>query len=358
MNPVGSGLLLDIPTGDFEVVWAGPNPTGGSGFCFGSEDGRMLLTDDRGRPAGPPVEVAASREAVNGIVVNGDYLAVGTRADVTVWSGVGENVLTRRAVVPAGAHALATTSRGVLVASSGRLGWLLLDPAGGSVTSTGGSPNQLARREYFYQTVVLRDEAGQDVLACAMRQGGVGVARLPDPGRPFQFHTVALPSFDAVDICPLGHGLAVAVAGRDGAIVLSRDAIAGQDAQARNLTLLRGDIYRLACCQGHLVVLTSQALYVLLDVATEFLAAPDALPAPAPVFTLPVKGVDANVAADRYVLVVTDENVVLRVDVQALAAGASAGSLNGAVVPSAGPVTKPQWPIRGVEVTASAFARV
>src|SRR5947209_17690357 len=41
-------LHIGLPEG-FEVCWAGPNPLG-DGFCFGSTDGRLLFTDDEGRP--------------------------------------------------------------------------------------------------------------------------------------------------------------------------------------------------------------------------------------------------------------------------------------------------------------------
>ncbi|MBX9622776.1 MAG: hypothetical protein K2X82_03085 [Gemmataceae bacterium] len=357
MSLADQELVHGIDLGNFEVVWAGPAPAGRPGLSFGSEDGELLLTDEAGRPAGPPVAVAASREAVNGVAAWGDFLAVSTRADVTVWSGLGDETLSRKLVVPFGAHGLSVTGGGVFVAPAGRLGWLLVDPGTGSVTAAGAGPNG-DRRDYFYESVVLRDGDGRDVLACAMRTGGVGLARLPDPGQPFRLHSVPLPSFDAVDVCGLGRSLAMAVAGRDGTIVFSPDALTGGDAQSRNLDAVRGDVYRLLACRGHLVVLTSEALYVLLGVVTEFLAAPAAGPGPTRVFSLPVTAVDAHIAADRYILVVTDDNVVLRVDLEAVAAGASAGSLNGAVHPSSAAVANPRWATHGRELASSVLAAV
>ena len=50
--------------------------------CFGSADGKLLLTDEEGRLS-DPLPATDSQEAINGLARTGDWLGVSTREDVT-----------------------------------------------------------------------------------------------------------------------------------------------------------------------------------------------------------------------------------------------------------------------------------
>src|SRR5438132_13390083 len=85
MNQVSeNGLPSLIPcvhipfSGEFEVCWAGPHPFH-AGFCFGSTDGKIILTDEEGMPLAPPRKGSASGEAINGVAGVGTWRGGSTR---------------------------------------------------------------------------------------------------------------------------------------------------------------------------------------------------------------------------------------------------------------------------------------
>ncbi|MBX9582199.1 MAG: hypothetical protein K2X87_17985 [Gemmataceae bacterium] len=335
------------------MVHALPDPGGGAGFCFGSEDGRLLLTDENGLVLGDPVQAVTSREAVNDVVRHGDYLAVSTRADITFMTASTDESL-RRSLLSIGAHGLAVTRTGVFVASAGRPGWVFAEPP------RGGRAEPVATQidwpdTYMYRTVVLDDGRGNDVLACAMRKAGVGAARFNGAKGGLSLGQLTYPSFVAADLCGIGgpaDPLAVAAAGLDGTLVFYRDVLTDRDPQAWRMTTIEGEVYRIMACHGHLAVLTSRALYLLPDVVTEFLSAVGR-PLPARGFVIPVKAVDANAVADRYILVVKDDNIVLRVDVRAVAEAVARNIPSSSVAGLGSQIVS----LRGVEYLRESAAR-
>src|SRR5437762_3000567 len=86
----------------FQVCWAGPNPLG-SGFCFGSDDGRLLLVDEDGKELGDASVFSPSREPVNGVAGLKNFVAVSTRADVSIFEFKGTEEIVR-SVLHAGSH--------------------------------------------------------------------------------------------------------------------------------------------------------------------------------------------------------------------------------------------------------------
>jgi hypothetical protein len=90
-------FLAEIRFRDFEICWAGPNPVG-PGFCFGSEGGRLLFTDEDGSPPDhPPDKGTMSGEAINGAAGLGRWLTVTSRQDVTfevLWADLARDGIT------------------------------------------------------------------------------------------------------------------------------------------------------------------------------------------------------------------------------------------------------------------------
>src|SRR4051812_36621675 len=82
----GAGdLISSIQLRDFDACWAG-GTLGGRGFCFGSDDGRFLLTDHDGRPQDKPEPVVRGAEAINGIAFLDRRMAVSSRSEINIFT--------------------------------------------------------------------------------------------------------------------------------------------------------------------------------------------------------------------------------------------------------------------------------
>lgn len=93
---------------DFAVCWAGPDPFG-PGFCFGTEDGKLVFADEGGTPVYAPFHASRSGEAINGVAGWGKWIAVSTRQDVTVGSPFPTSDAKHIVrVLPHGAHGIRT----------------------------------------------------------------------------------------------------------------------------------------------------------------------------------------------------------------------------------------------------------
>ena len=304
---------------EFQVCWAGPNPLAQRGFCFGSEEGQLLFVSESGEILGPPFRGSPAQEAVNGVAAVGNVLAVSTRADVSLFQK--EPVGVTRSTVHAGAHGVIATPTGSFVASAGLGGWMILDPGTGVKNGTVIAPHAGERQLYIYRTIAFHSPMGKEVLACATRTGGVGVATFARTDKTQTFNTASFRGLDVIDVCAIGDtpdSLALVAADRDGTLVFFRDILTDKKPQTVRFKRVSGTVYKVMSCRGHVLVLTSDGLYVLLHLASRFLSNKDVNNLSASTFVLPVVAVDANLVRDRYVLIVTDENTVVQADMEAI----------------------------------------
>src|SRR5262245_50477574 len=103
------GLIRTIRFPDFDVTWAGAHPLQ-EGFCFGSEKGELLITDESGNPLGKPGKAIASDEAINGVAGVDGWIAVSTRTDVNfLQPQKGNNGSVQGLQAPVGAHDVIAT---------------------------------------------------------------------------------------------------------------------------------------------------------------------------------------------------------------------------------------------------------
>lgn len=314
-NTSNSPLFAHFKFDDFEVSWAGLNPFR-TGFCFGSEDGRLLFTDEEGNTLFM-AKGSKSGEAVNGMARLDKWLVVSTRAEINIWQ-LPDNQGGNRALVvfPHGAHGVLATPDGSLFAPLGRTGFLATQPPFGatsSATVVSGGPESW----YCYRLASVRSGDGQDLLACANRLGGVGVTTYQKDLKSLSISDISFSGLDVVDVCALNPGsesLAVAAVGRDGTLILVRD----MWNQTKPITMKFGNIegtaYRLMSCRGHLFLLTSKGMYVLADIATRFAAGEAIDYSSTSVLELPLEAVDARMCGDRWLLIVLPDEV-LRVDI-------------------------------------------
>lgn len=320
-SPVRNGshaLLSSLSFKDFEVSWAGPHPRE-DGFCFGSDDGRLLFTDSDGTllqegPEQPP----PSGEAINGVAFIGHWMAVSTRKELRLFTlsrHAGERI--RCAELPVGAHGIIASASGHFFAPLGRSGILFCKPKDGPeqtlIISSG------AEEAYIYRLVALRPASGGEIIACAARGSGVAAMEFKGQDEQHTLSTFGHEGLDVVDLCPLGidpSGRGIAAVGKDRTIVFFRDVLTDRNPIAVEYPSIEGTAYRLLSKRGYLFLLTSAGLYVIARLINHFLNGSDR-DALTPVLAMPMEAVDAYVGGDRWVLIVMPDGV-LRFDVELL----------------------------------------
>lgn len=301
---------IRFPEG-FEVCWAGPHPFQ-MGLCFGSLDGKILFADEGGVPLRPPRQGSHSSEAINGVACAGTWVVVTTRQELNFWPLPGTEGGHRFGLAfPYGAHDVTTTQSGYFVAPLGRTGILAVQPPFSldtPVTVYCFDKSGL----YAYRAISLRSQTGTEVLACASRRGGIAAAKFSGSQQKLPMTTATFNGIDVVDICPLDPGadsLAVVALGRDGTLILSRDVLQDKKPLTMKFSSIKGVAYRVLSCRGDLYVLTSKGIYVLGKLAARFLAKELVRGVSTPVLPVPMEAADANLAADRWLLVVLTNEV-------------------------------------------------
>lgn len=295
----------------FPVSWVGPHPFQ-NGFCFGSEDGKLLFTDEVGNVNGTG-QGSRSGEAINGLAHSGRWIAVTTRSDITFWGLIPNSTKLDAASVPVGAHGVTVTSDGHFVFAAGRLGLLSARPTGNpgdSVTATNTDRAGMS----FYRVKPLKND-GRDVLACALRSGGIGITDFWGAREgEHRMMTVKYPDLDIVDICVLNNtpgALAIAAVARNGTLIFLRLAEPWDRTVpvAIKFDSVVGTAYRLLENNGNHILLTSKGLYFLGGLAERFLCGEILVGAPTPMMAIPMEAVDANLCANKWLMVVMPDEV-------------------------------------------------
>lgn len=336
-------------TDDFQVSWAGPNPFDRLGFCFGSEDGRVLFTSRAGRNLIEEAYSASeSREAINGVAAIGNLLVVSTRADLTFhrpFAGKG----VQQTTLHCGAHDV-ISHRGRFVAPAGRHGLLVVNPAEGVENGIALDSAEGQREMYMYRTASCAMPEAEDSLICACRMSGV--AQLVFGAGKRTLYTATYKGSDFIDVCPVGRKLvhtprsiaahnysrllnqarthrpvskvAFLAATRDASFAFFSEPLKQRKQRTFRFEKMTGQVYRVFESRGHLIVLTSDALHVMLDFTASLFSNSRPLTFRAN-YHLPVRAVDANLGSSNEVLVITEGNEVLKVELDALERSAPKG---------------------------------
>jgi hypothetical protein len=332
---------------DFEVSWAGPQPFS-TGFVFGSEDGRILGTDESATILVPPIAGSESGEAINGLAVCGDNLpdkgwfAVSTRTDWCMWR-VTAGDKPNKASVNSGTHGIISTPSGCFVGAQGLRGLMIVNPSTGEKHNLAIiGPN--ASSVYFYKVAVLQDEQGSEVFACAARHMGVATAPFQPKGDERDLQTLGYKGWDVVDICPIApNSLAAAAIGKDRTIRLFKNVLTDYAPLRVRFPSVLGVAYRLLSCRGHLLVLTSKALYVFFEVAGRFIRGELNQGEPILTTSILMEAVDANLYREKYLLVIKADNSVMRIDLAALESAMSQHPQNNLNQQFVGQKDYPNW---------------
>lgn len=307
------GQLVHFP--DFEVSWAGANPLN-KGYCFGSEDGRLMTTSIDFRNAPPYPKVAASEEAVNGVACAGRTIAVSTRCDVT-FTEINHSQSRQAAICTyeGGAHHVISTGSGGFLAPLGPYGLLRMKPTPGYEQSM-SILDLNEKTANFYKIAYLTGDSSTERVAVAARRDGLGILQLASDGTAGSSDSVRFfkpPGFDAVDVCSLGSPRwprAMAGLGADGTIYLCRDVLEDQEPEGFTIGDMQGSAYSIMHDEGHLIVLMKDRIFMLSNLATCYLAGDDRFTG----FTttnFPETAVDIGLAYHNLLIMVEDGIKVL-----------------------------------------------
>jgi hypothetical protein len=320
----GGLQITEIRFPGFDISWAGCPPRLPQ-YWFGSDDGRILVTTDLNSGEGArPLLAAPSGEAVNGIAWAPGLVAASTRSEVVLLYPESDSVELRfsRGVFPGGAHGVARTPSGRIVAPMGRQGLLMV------------GPNEIIRQQVqvirppddslnLYRVVCVASHGHGEVFACAARRSGFLAMpllgdELGDTGRSLQSANE-----DFVDVASLNmkdHPSAVAILSVDCSITLVRDLVADNSTvQTLHYSFTGERAYRILCADGHVFLLTNRRLYAFVDLVSRFLEG-EGMEKQVTIHAWDIEAVDASLGANRSLLVVMPD-CVYRIEIDSLING-------------------------------------
>jgi hypothetical protein len=294
-----------------EVSCVAPNPFR-AGFSVGTDNGEVKFTDEGGAILGE-MNGSPSGEAINGIASFANSIAVSSRQEVMLRTWAPEN-LKNLAVfkAPHGAHGVSATPGGYYVAPLGDAGIMMMKAGSGHGDPVGVMTTE-KESMYFYRVLARRGRDGKDLLVCAARQGGIGIAEVRWGDNTFNMRTATFPELDVVDVCFVGGGPespALAAVGRDGSLILVRDMLHDQKPVTMRFATVQGRAYRLLSARGHLFLLTSSALYGLMNLGNRLMRGLPSGKFTTPILTVQLKAVDASLIDDRWLPVVMPDEVL------------------------------------------------
>jgi hypothetical protein len=293
----------------FSPTWIGPDPYR-KGFIAGSRDGVIALIDEQGKEFGERREVSPSKSAINGIDGIHKYLAVTTPQEITVVGFPDEpEGRTRLSVIEQGAHSVTSCSSAYFLAPLGHHGIGVLTP--GREQKTDFHLFKFVGDVSCYRIVEMPAHGNRNRFVVACRTHGVGFLDCNiDTTKP-ALRVGSISNADVIDVVAVtapDHPHAFAAVGSNGELLLCRDAIN----QAPPITLhyehLAGTVYRIFATNGHLILLTGKAFYVLADLGRR-LAQPVYDQSNSPIMTVPVDSIDGFVYEDRWLMILTPSGI-------------------------------------------------
>jgi len=275
-----SDNLLSIPETlqypGFEVSWAGEDPLAlDQGICFGSEDGRLLFTKFESSVRMPQTRLfAGSGDPINGVAFLNNITAVTTRSEIVFVEelprqGPGQKL--DITTYNGGAHVIISTTSGKFIAPLGTKGFLVLEPSPGKHQRF--KINMVASRLFnFYKVACCGFVDGSDVLTFALRKDGW--ATVIRGGGSGSLKIFRYPELDVVDVCSIASDQfphSAMVLGHDRSIYLIQNVTSPSQSSILRIDDLQGIAHKVMSSCGHIILLTSESLYILPDLARQFL---------------------------------------------------------------------------------------
>lgn len=307
---------------DFDVSWVGPMPLPQLGICFGSASGQVMFTDYSLNKLADPDLVNPSKEAINGVAFWNGWLAASTRADVTMGSMQVSGSRYNTVGIPVGAHGIVATPNGMFVSPMGRTG-LMIFRAGSAANDPVYVLQPKGASMYFCRAVAQLGRDGIDLIAIAARKGGLVVGETSWGHPTYVMRGAASTDVDVVDICLVRSepsSPSIVALAFDGTLLLVRDALHDPSPLSLKFNTIGGTPYRVLSAGEDIVVLTSKGVFLLGELASRLTGGFDLGAFTTQIFAISVEAVDAAVIADRWLLIVTPDEV-LRFDLEAVRAG-------------------------------------
>jgi hypothetical protein len=301
-----------------KMTWAGPGLTE-ERFLFGSEDGYIYESGIQAPLSESyPYPAVDQSESVNGVAhtVYGSalYVAASTRAEIKIHRFEEGHPPTSHHC-DFGTHGIYPTAHKGFIAPLGPDGAVTIGPGPdgsffrGELVSSGVKP-------YFYKLASLGQYGGggQEIFAVACRSDGLAAIELPRYDRPklIKLGKIRSTKFDFVGICSIGNQSsprAVVALGRDRSMHFTRDLISDPHYTTLRFPASAGTAYKILSVRGHVLLLTARGLYVFANAAAGFLRGAQ-IGGWTTVRFLPVEAIDFNVAFEKWVLIVTPEQVI------------------------------------------------
>lgn len=315
-----AGLWKSLMPRRGDLSWAGPSVKA-NGFCFGTEEGGLLLTDAEGVLIQKPILGAtASGEAVNGVAFDLGRMLVTTRDDARIWADWWKpRAAAQYGDIPAGGHGVTVGRPGSFFLPLGTNGVMSVHhgrrPTYGTVLNV---PNAHAINLYKCASFA---PGTRQVLAFAARLGGVAVTTYEEK-RTLEFSAFKEVGCDFIDISPValpGCTLAMCALTRDGRVFIYRNALdvkPGRTMWVMQCPNFTGVAYRVVSSGSFLFVLTSNKFHIL-HLSPTLTRGVLALPGRTRSTSCAVRAVDMNLVGDRWLLLLR-ANDVLRLDLHAL----------------------------------------
>ncbi|MFO0964943.1 MAG: hypothetical protein U0793_05045 [Gemmataceae bacterium] len=120
-------------------------------------------------------------------------------------------------------------------------------------------------------------------------------------------------NLDIIDVCSVAGTLGVIALARDGALILFQNILSDKKPKEARFASIKGVAYRVLSHRGDVHVLTSEGLYVLGNLGSEVVQGRAVRGSITPVLPIAMEPVDMTLAWDRWILVVT-QNEVRRFD--------------------------------------------
>ena len=169
----------------------------------------------------------------------------------------------------------------------------------------------------MHRLITLPANGDRESLVFAARRAGVVVTRPDTEADRLDMSAITFGGLDVVDVCRMpGAERGAIAAGIDGTIILFKDAFHDKQPGTIRYESIQGSVRRILSAGKYLFLLTSEGLYVIVGLVEHFLAGSEENPF-TPILVVPLRGSDANVVGDRWVLIVTPGGV-LRLDIELL----------------------------------------
>lgn len=306
---------VEIKIPSFEVSWAGRSPVG-TGFCYGSEDGKIAFSDENGVGFTYPESISESGEAVNGVAAFENWFVVSTRAEMTAWSLPTEAKPESKTLIPHGSYGILQTKSNRFLAPIGLDGIAEIQPTRAERLDV--TLHDIDEKKVHVYRLAAAPAIDGDLIAAACRFDGVGFCKCSTDGMQSLFQIATVEAIDVVDVCSIATSTfpsAFAAVGKNGTLIFVKKPFTNIVPLTTKYKKVTGTAYRILSCRGHVFVLTSDGIFMLANIVDQMFGNKGRKRSTTHIFVIPLEAVDMNLYLDKWLLVIMPD-AVWRIDIE------------------------------------------